>query len=79
MHGRTCKVLSLIRLLDFASAWSQVPAVTGTAAIYRAPSVPCKHAGHDGTRRGDSASSEHRGREPHRRRGGVHGKQRRGH
>lgn len=64
----------------FAPAGSQVPAVTGTPAIYRAPSVPCKHAGHDGTRRGDAASSEHRGREPRRRRGGsVHGRWREGH
>lgn len=52
--------------------------MTGTPAIYGAPSVPCKHTGHDGTRRGDAASSEHRGGEPRRRRGGsVHG--RRGH
>lgn len=35
--------------------------MTGTPAIYRVPSVPCKHAGHDGTRRGDAASSEHCG------------------
>lgn len=51
----------------FAPVWSQVPAATGMPAISRAPSVPGKQAGHDGTRRGDAASTQHRGREPRRR------------
>lgn len=60
-HGENLQGLVPNPSPGFAPAWSQVPAATGTPATASAPSPPCKHAGHDGTRRGDAASTRHRG------------------
>lgn len=80
VHGKTCKVLSLIRLLDLLLRGAKYLLWQARLPFTEHPRLPCKRAGHDGTRRGDAASSKHRGREPRRRRGGsVHGRWRRGH
>lgn len=62
-HGKTCNVLSLIRLLGWL-LWSQVPAATGNAsAVEREPGCPANNAEHESAGRGNSQrGSGHRGK-----------------